>query len=57
MNFICDTVIQPSPLVDGPPGGGGGGKRIRLHPPGQSQSGIKMTVWNSSFRIGMFPSK
>ena len=33
----CDTVIQPSPLVDGPPGGsggGGGGKRIRfLHPP------------------------
>ena len=21
----CDTVIQPSPLVDGPPGGGGGG--------------------------------
>ena len=26
-------------------------------PPGQSQSGIKMTVWISSFRIGMFPSK
>ena len=24
--------------------------------PGQSQSGIKMTVWISSFRIGMFPS-
>ena len=21
----CDTVIQPSPLVDGPPGGVGGG--------------------------------
>ena len=29
----------------------------RAPPPGQSQSGIKMTVWISSFRIGMFPSK
>ena len=26
-------------------------------PPGQSQIGIKMTVWISSFRIEMFPSK
>ena len=45
----CDTVIQPSPLVDGPPGGvggGGGGANVSAFctPPGQSQSGIKMTV-------------
>ena len=45
----CDTVIQPSPLVDGPPGvsgvgGGGGGQMYPPPPPGQSQSGIKMTV-------------
>ena len=45
----CDTVIQPSPLVDGPPGGvggGGGGANISAFctPPGQSQSGIKLTV-------------
>ena len=45
----CDTVIQPSPLVDGPPGGGGGGGgganvSAFCTPPGQSQSGIKMTA-------------
>ena len=44
----CDTVIQPSPLVDGPPGGVWvGGQTYPLFappPPGQSQSGIKMTV-------------
>ena len=49
----CDTVIQPSPLVDGPlggvgggGGGGAGGANVSAFctPPGQSQSGIKMTV-------------